>query len=221
LSSTENLQYWGAAYGLRGPDLKARVLKVLQRIGLSDRAKEPVKNFSGGMQRRLNFGCAVVHEPRALLLDEPTVGVDPQSRGRLLDMVKEEASKGTCVLYTTHYMEEAENLCENLAIIDHGKIIAAGTLPELRSILGERDMLRLTGSFDPTKVEDTLRNVDDVDVVHVDKDTMTLSMTNATRRLSELFPILAASECVIRETTLTQPNLESLFIKLTGKELRE
>ena len=133
LSARENLSYWGSAYGLRGANLKARCESVLERIGLADRAKEPVKNFSGGMQRRLNFGCAVVHEPQALLLDEPTVGVDPQSRVRLLDMVQEEAAKGTCVLYTTHYMEEAENLCSSLAILDHGKIIAAGTLSELRA----------------------------------------------------------------------------------------
>ena len=221
LSARENLAYWGAAYGLRGQALKTRVMAVLERIGLADRAKEPVKNFSGGMQRRLNFGCAVVHEPKALLLDEPTVGVDPQSRVRLLDMVKEEAAKGTCVLYTTHYMEEAENLCDNLAIIDRGKIIAAGKLAELRALHGEHDLLRLAGSFDPVAVKDALRDKTDIEIVHVEEDSMTLSMANATKRLSELFPLLAAAGAEIRETTLTQPNLESLFIKLTGKELRE
>lgn len=221
LSARENLSYWGAAYGLRGAHLKSRCQDVLERIGLADRAKEPVKNFSGGMQRRLNFGCAVVHEPKALLLDEPTVGVDPQSRVRLLDMVQEEAAKGTCVLYTTHYMEEAENLCASLAILDHGKIIAAGTLAELRALLGERDLLRLTGVFDVAAATAALRTQVDIEVIQADAESMTLAMPKATLRMSELFPLLASAGAQVRETTLTQPNLESLFIKLTGKELRE
>jgi len=221
LSARENLSYWGSAYGLRGANLKARCESVLERIGLADRAKEPVKNFSGGMQRRLNFGCAVVHEPQALLLDEPTVGVDPQSRVRLLDMVQEEAAKGTCVLYTTHYMEEAENLCSSLAILDHGKIIAAGTLSELRALLGERDILRMTGVFDAQAVTDALRAHLDIKIIQADAESMTLAMAKATTRMSELFPLLASAGAQVRETTLKQPNLESLFIKLTGKELRE
>src|SRR5688572_7777802 len=123
LSAKDNLSYWGAAYGLAGDGLRRRVLEVLERIGLADRAREAVKRFSGGMKRRLNFGCAIVHRPKVLLLDEPTVGVDPQSRVRLLDLVREEVKAGTCVLYTTHYMEEAQDLCDRLAIIDHGRLL--------------------------------------------------------------------------------------------------
>jgi ABC-2 type transport system ATP-binding protein len=221
LSARENLSYWGAAYGLGGSVLRTRVESVLERIGLADRAGDLVKKFSGGMKRRLNFGCAVVHQPKALLLDEPTVGVDPQSRVRLLDMVKEEANQGTCVLYTTHYMEEAENLCSSLVILDRGRIIASGTLEELRALLGERDILRLSGLFEPEATRLALRDHEDIDVVQIDPESMTLSIPHATRRLSELFPLLAAAGAEVRETTLTQPNLESLFIKLTGKELRE
>ena len=147
LSATENLRYWASAYGLRGAALKQRITESLEVTGLLDRAKEPVKQFSGGMKRRLNFACGIVHEPRVLLLDEPTVGVDPQSRVRLLELVKAQAAAGTCVLYTTHYMEEAETLCDRLAIVDHGKLIAQGTLDELRAMLGERDLLRLSGRF--------------------------------------------------------------------------
>ena len=128
LSATENVAYWGGAYGLRGERLKKRVAEVLEWSGLSSRAKEPVARFSGGMKRRLNFAAGIVHEPRVLLLDEPTVGVDPQSRVRLLEMVRELAAAGACVLYTTHYMEEAESLCDRLAIIDHGKLIAMGKI---------------------------------------------------------------------------------------------
>ena len=221
LSARENLRYWGAAYGLRGKRLEDRVQAVLQHIDLHDRAKEPVKRFSGGMKRRLNFGCALVHEPQALLLDEPTVGVDPQSRVALLEMVKEQARRGTCVLYTTHYMEEAESLCDQLAIIDHGKIIAAGTLAELRAKMGERDLLRLAGRFDPARVREALSRLDGVEIVQVEAAAVTLAIPEASRMLPSALQLLAATGAELHETTLTQPNLESLFIKLTGKELRE
>ena len=132
-----------------GDALKRRVLEVLEQLGLGDRAREPVKRFSGGMKRRLNFGCGIVHQPKVLLLDEPTAGVDPQSRVHLLDLVRQQVATGTCVLYTTHYMEEAQELCDRIAIIDHGKLLAMGSLPELRRLIGERDVVRLTGRFDP------------------------------------------------------------------------
>ncbi|MFT5051720.1 MAG: ABC-2 type transport system ATP-binding protein [Chlamydiales bacterium] len=221
LSARENLEYWGSAYGLRGGALKSRVQEVLSTIGLADRDKEPVKKFSGGMQRRLNFGCGIVHRPKVLLLDEPTVGVDPQSRVNLLELVRAEVDAGTCVLYTTHYMEEAETLCDVLAIMDHGQVIATGTLPELRGILGESDVLRLTGSFDPERVREALSAVDKLDVVQAETDSLRLSMVEASRKLPEVFAALERAGARVRETTMTQPNLESLFIKLTGKELRE
>src|SRR6476659_10533579 len=160
LSARENLAYWGAAYGMSGDALKRRVLEVLERLGLGDRAKEPVKRFSGGMKRRLNFGCGIVHSPKVLLLDEPTVGVDPQSRVRLLELVRAQAQAGTCVLYTTPYMEEAESLCSRLAIVDHGKVIAAGTLAELRSLLADHDLLKLTGIFDTTSARAAVLSIE-------------------------------------------------------------
>jgi ABC-2 type transport system ATP-binding protein len=138
LTAQENLEYWGGACGMRNPSLRTRARDVLESLGLQDRSKEPVKLFSGGMKRRLNFGCGIMHQPKLLLLDEPTVGVDPQSRVRLLELVREQAKAGACVLYTTHYMEEAETLCDRLAIVDRGKIIAQGTLAELRSMMGEK-----------------------------------------------------------------------------------
>jgi ABC-2 type transport system ATP-binding protein len=221
LSARENLRFWGAAYGMRGDRLKARVNAALELTGLLDRAGEAVKKFSGGMKRRLNFACGIVHEPRALLLDEPTVGVDPQSRVRLLDLVTHETANGTCVIYTTHYMEEAEKLCDRLAIIDHGKIIAAGTLSELRAMLGERDVLRLSGSFDPNTVTAPLSQLDGIELVQAEEVGLTLDVRDASSRLSDIFQALTTAGAEVRETTLTQPSLESLFIKLTGKELRE
>ena len=221
LSAIENLKFWGAAYGLRGNDLLQRVDETLQSTGLRDRAQEPVKQFSGGMKRRLNFGCGLVHRPQVLLLDEPTVGVDPQSRVRLLDLVRSQAQQGTCVLYTTHYMEEAESLCDQLAVVDQGQVIACGSLDELRGLLGERDIVRLNGSFDPDRVRANAALLESVEVVQVEPGLLVLAVPNASRMLPDVFQSLAASGAEVRETTINRPSLESLFIKLTGKELRE
>jgi ABC-2 type transport system ATP-binding protein len=221
LTATENLRYWASAYGLRGTEHARRVQEVLVAIGLLDRAKEPVKRFSGGMKRRLNLGCGIVHRPKVLLLDEPTAGVDPQSRVRLLDVVREQVAAGSCVLYTTHYMEEAEALCDRIAIIDHGKIIAIGTLAQLRGMVGENDIVRFGGRFDPEKARTSLERLDGVEIVQADAEGLRLALRDASRKLPELFAALAAAGSEVRETTLTQPSLESLFIKLTGKELRE
>ena len=223
LSVRDNLDYWGAAWGLGGTALRGRVDEVLARIGLADRARDAVKTLSGGMKRRLNFGCGVVHRPKVVLLDEPTVGVDPQSRVRLLDLVREEAAAGACVLYTTHYMEEAESLCHRIGIIDHGRLIALGTLAELRAIIGERDILRLSGRFDPAQVTEAVRRLEGgaVEIAQVDASNLTLVLPEASRRLPALFAALGSAGAEVRETTLTQPSLESLFIRMTGKELRE
>jgi ABC-2 type transport system ATP-binding protein len=221
LSARENLEYWGATYGLRGATLKARAADVLDEIGLTDRAEERVEALSGGMQRRLNFGCALVHTPEVLLLDEPTVGVDPQSRVRLLELVRARAAAGTTVLYTTHYMEEAEALCDDLAIIDHGRVIAAGSLSELRARMGERDLVVLAGTFAEDAVRARLGVMSDVEVVSIDASTLRMSLSDASRRLAAIFTALHECGSEVRETTLRQPSLESLFIALTGKELRE
>jgi ABC-2 type transport system ATP-binding protein len=221
LSATANLRYWGAAYGLARADLKRRVSDVLEVVGLRDRAREPVKRYSGGMKRRLNFACGIVHSPRVLLLDEPTVGVDPQSRVRLLELVRQQAAAGTCVLYTTHYMEEAQTLCDQLAIIDHGKIIAAGTLNELRGMIGERDLVRLAGTFDPLKVQGAVPLLDGAEILTLDTGQLTLAVEGASRKLPAIFTALASTGADVRETTIAQPSLETLFIKLTGRALRE
>jgi linearmycin/streptolysin S transport system ATP-binding protein len=221
LSARQNLAYWGAAWGLGGRELARRVDEVLEQVGLADRSRESVERFSGGMKRRLNFACGIVHQPRVLLLDEPTVGVDPQSRVRLLELVRAQARDGVCVLYTTHYMEEAESLCDRLAIIDHGKLLCEGTLTELRALLGERDLLRLAGRFEPDRAREAVASESGVEVVQAETDQLLLALAGASRRLPAIFTALERAGCEVRETTLSQPSLESLFIKLTGKELRE
>jgi ABC-2 type transport system ATP-binding protein len=221
LSAAENLDYWGSVQGLTGARLKTRIGDVLELAGLADRAKEPVKKFSGGMKRRLNFAAGIIHQPKLLLLDEPTVGVDPQSRVRLLELVRAQASAGACVLYTTHYMEEAEILCDRLAVMDHGRLIAQGTLAELRDAMRERDLVRLSGLFPGDAVRTALQLLEGVEIVTLEQDQLTLSVQDASTRLPELFQSLSAAGAEVRGTTLTQPSLESLFIKLTGKQLRE
>ena len=219
LSARDNLAYWGAAYGLKGDGLKQRVDHILSRIGLADRAGDLPKEYSGGMKRRLNFGCGLVHEPGVLLLDEPTVGVDPQSRERLFELVREEKAKGTCVLYTTHYMEEAEKLCDELAIIDHGKIIAAGTLDALRAEFGGSDIIRLSGSFELSSVEPVIAGLD-AELLSLTTEVLMISIREGARNLPAVLQAISSTGAEIRDTRLSEPNLESLFLKLTGKDLR-
>jgi ABC-2 type transport system ATP-binding protein len=219
LSAAANLAYWGAAYSMPRDQVRQRVSEVLELIGLADRGRDRVETFSGGMKRRLNFGCGIIHNPRVLLLDEPTAGVDPQSRVRLLELVRAQARAGTTIVYTTHYMEEAQDLCDRIAIVDRGRMLALGTLDELRRLVGEKDLVRLAGRFDPPSAQRALEGLDDVDVVNVSADTVTISTAGASRKLPAIFGALAAAD--IQETTLSVPSLESLFIKLTGRELRE
>jgi len=225
LPAIENLRYWGKAYGLRGKGLEDRVSDVLGHIGLADRAKDLPKEFSGGMKRRLNFGCGVVHQPKVLLLDEPTVGVDPQSRAKLFELVEAERDAGACVLYTTHYMEEAERLCDSLAIIDHGKIIANGTVAELKSQLGARDALQLTGEFpaEATKsaIAELATSITDLEILSQDETTLMLTLSLASQHLPGIFDALSKAGGSVSETSLRSPNLETLFLLLTGNELRE
>jgi ABC-2 type transport system ATP-binding protein len=225
LPAVDNLRYWGKAYGLRGTALEDRVATVLELIGLADRAKDLPKQFSGGMKRRLNFGCGVVHQPKVLLLDEPTVGVDPQSRAKLFDLVETERNSGACVLYTTHYMEEAERLCDSLAIIDHGKIIAQGTVAELKAQLGARDALQLNGQFPDSATSEAIEglreDIADLEILSQAEDSLLLTLSAASHHLPKIFAAISGAGGNVTETSLRSPNLETLFLLLTGKELRE
>jgi len=226
LPARDNLSYWGKAYGLRGKALESRVNATLQYIGLADRAKDLPKTFSGGMKRRLNFGCGIVHKPAVILLDEPTAGVDPQSRARLFDMVEAERDAGACILFTTHYMEEAERLCDSLAIIDHGKLIATGSVKELRAQLDARDILQLSGHFPTDRTKHSIeafgdRSNTDLEIISLQDDGVTLSMSSASNHLPGIFEAINDVGGHITETSLRSPNLETLFLLLTGKELRE
>ncbi len=223
LSALANLEFWGGIHRLRGTELRTRIDEVLEAVGLADRARDRVREFSGGMKRRLNFACGLLHRPRLLLLDEPTAGVDPQSRAHLLELAREQARGGACVLYTTHYMEEAETLCDRIAVMDGGRILAEGTLEELRHRMGSRDLLRLSGRFEAEatrKVLDQHPELGEVVVVEVGAEALTLEVEDASRHLPALFQALA-SVAEVRETRLRRADLQTLFLKLTGKELRD
>lgn len=222
VSARENLHYWGGLYGLRGNELAQRIDELLELTGLLDRAAEPVNRFSGGMKRRLNLACGIIHRPGVLLLDEPTVGVDPQSRVHLLELVAEQADSGVTVLYTTHYMEEAQQLCDRVAIIDAGRILVAGTLDELRQETDERDLIRLTGDFPlPTTVDAVRSALPQAEVMESGGDELVITLPDAAERLGDLLGVVQGAGGVLRETTVREPSLETLFIKLTGKALRE
>jgi ABC-2 type transport system ATP-binding protein len=220
LSAHENLVFWGSAYGLSGDKLETRIQQVLTDVGLESRQKEPVKQFSGGMQRRLNFACAILHEPAALLLDEPTVGVDPQSREHLLEAIIKLKEQGTAVIYTTHYMEEAERLCDNLAIIDQGKIIASGTVADLRAQVGERDLITIKGAFNQLENKASIEALN-AEILELSTNEIRLLIADASTRLTEALKCIETTHGKVSQVTIQQANLESLFIKLTGRALRD
>jgi linearmycin/streptolysin S transport system ATP-binding protein len=221
LSADENMRFFGRLYGLRGDALDERVDEALRVVGLSDRGKEKVEQYSGGMKRRANIAAGLLHEPALLVLDEPTVGVDPQSRNAILETVSALAAAGTAVLYTTHYMEEAERLCDRVGIIDEGRIIAEGTRRELVAGTGERDRLRVGLNGDGAALAARCRELEGgVEAVVGDGEIEVLATDG--RRL--LAPIIHAAESLGVEVTgveVIEPDLESVFLHLTGKALRD
>src|SRR5512143_541780 len=221
LSARENLVFWGKMYGLRGAALKRRVDEVLNIIGLTDRQKGACGKFSGGMKRRLNIGIALLHKPQVVIMDEPTVGIDPQSRRNILDNVLELNKQGMTVLYTTHYMEEAQELSNHIAIIDKGKVIAYGTHADLIKLVGEQDRLQLTLNTESERVLEKWRTIDGVNKVTAQDGTVTLLANDSNFVLPRLFESAAAVSTRITSVDIQEPNLEAVFLHLTGKALRD
>jgi ABC-2 type transport system ATP-binding protein len=229
LSAAENLSFWGKMYGLRGAALRQRVGEVLQLIGLTERRKGRVAKFSGGMKRRLNIGIALLHRPQVLIMDEPTVGIDPQSRRNILDSVGELNKAGMTVLYTTHYMEEAQELSDQIAIMDQGKVIASGTHEELVKIVGELDRVELKLNAPVERVSAAWQGVEGVHQVSAGETpepdpgqgSVSLLVDDRNLVLPRLFESAAVLGVRILSVDIQEPNLEAVFLHLTGRALRD
>ncbi len=221
LSARENLDFWGKMYGLRGKQLKQRVDETLQVIGLADRQKGHIETFSGGMKRRVNIGVALLHKPDVVIMDEPTVGIDPQSRRHILDNVKDLNKQGMTVLYTTHYMEEATELSDHIAIMDQGQIIAYGTLEELQKLVGEQARLELTVNTEAEKVLEPWRAVEGVSRVVGSDGMLTVLVNDSNLVLPRLFEAATRAGARITSVEIHEPNLETVFLHLTGRALRD
>ncbi len=220
LTARENLVFFAKLYSLEG-NLKQRVDEVLAIVELAERAGDRVDEFSGGMKRRLNIGIGLLHHPRLLILDEPTVGVDPQSRNAILGSVEQLGEEGMAVLYTTHYMEEAERLCDRVGIIDEGRIIAEGTRRELVAIVGQRDRIHLTATGDLEAVAAALRGHDAVDDASGADGALELVVREASAVLPGLLAAATTAGATITGVEVVEPDLEAVFLHLTGKALRE
>ncbi len=220
LTARENLRFFGKLYGI-GDGLNARVDEVLDVIELSDRADDQTKEYSGGMKRRLNIGLGLLHRPELLILDEPTVGVDPQSRNAILENVERLGDEGMAVLYTTHYMEEAERLCDRIGIIDEGRIIAEGTRRELVSLVGGRDRIHVETSGDTSSVVASVTALDDVESCSSAGSVLEVVAVNASRALPEVVLAVTRAGLDVQSVDVSEPDLETVFLHLTGKALRE
>ncbi|MBN2411643.1 ABC transporter ATP-binding protein [candidate division KSB1 bacterium] len=220
ISAEENLRFWGELYGMKGSQLGKRIKELLLFFGLDERARDKVKNYSGGMRRRLNLAAGIIHQPELLLLDEPTVGIDPQARHHILDAVKQIAKDGTTILYTTHYMDEAENLCDRLAIIDHGRILTSGSQESITKIVGENRFLKVSGQFTAENAERLPGDIKELTLISLqDKEVVySLPMKYGT---GEFIENLNKSGFIIENLSIKEPSLDSVFIKLTGRELRD
>jgi ABC-2 type transport system ATP-binding protein len=223
LTAAENLRFWGRMYGLGGKKLAEAVAYGLAMAGLEEQANKRIETFSGGMKRRINIAAGILHRPRVLLMDEPTVGIDPQSRNHILETVRELNGAGMTVVYTSHYMEEVEALCDQIAIVDHGRLIAQGSLDELRALLGDEDRIEITlgEHADAERVLAGVRTLPGIAHVELAEGVLEVLTRDAAAALGGLVSAIAGAGAQVRTVEVVEPNLESVFLHLTGRALRD
>jgi ABC-2 type transport system ATP-binding protein len=220
LTGRENLEFWGRIAGLSACEARSRSAELLEALALTDRANDPLKKYSGGMKRRINLGSALLHRPRLLLLDEPTVGIDPQARASILEFVRGLAAAGTAVLYTTHYLEEAETLCQRIGIIDHGRLLAEGTLSELQRRLGGDRVFVVDGDFGKASADDWPGFRDTFRVLQQSERQLAVA-AQGQRDPADCLKALLALPIAVENVALKRPTLNDVFLQLTGRALRE
>lgn len=221
LTGYENLSFWGSIYGLKGSELKKRINDVSDIIGLNGRLKDKVEKYSGGMKRRLNIGSALLHMPELLIMDEPTVGIDPQSRNHILDTVLELNKQGITIIYTSHYMEEVEYLCNEICIMDEGKILASGTQQELVESVKEKTQINIKLDKMDEATLNTLKDIKGVFDAKFDDDRIALFGNNADVLLADIIAKVSEKGWLLESIDVKKPNLEAVFLHLTGKALRD
>ena len=222
LNAVDNLEYFGGLYGLAGVELKSQIEKLLEVAGLTDKKKEKVKNYSGGMKRRLNIAVAMLHNPSILILDEPTVGVDAQSRQHIFDYIQSLAEQGTTILYTSHYMEEIETLCKRVFILDLGEEVAYGTKEEVKKLVGHTQTVSLTLDRVPSGFDEVLKNSENgIQFVTVDGQDMALTIDQTIFSMMKLIEQVEQAQLVIKSVNVKETTLEEAFLQLTGKTLRD
>jgi len=221
LTAYENVHFFAGLYGLRGAELDARVKEALAFVGLSDKHKSFPKNFSGGMKRRLNIACAIAHRPKLIIMDEPTVGIDPHSRNYILNSVRKLNEMGSTIIYTSHYMEEVEEICTRIAIVDHGQIIAEGTKEQLKSIItNTKDMWIEVKSVDGLE-PNQLQGISGVEAVQIEENMIKINSDTGVNNLNKIIETLIKNGLEIRSLEEQEPNLETVFLTLTGRNLRD
>lgn len=222
LNAVDNLEYFGGLYGLAGQELKSQIEKLLEVAGLTDKKKEKVKNYSGGMKRRLNIAVAMLHNPSILILDEPTVGVDAQSRQHIFDYIQSLAEQGTTILYTSHYMEEIETLCKRVFILDLGEEVAYGTKEEVKKLVGHTQTVALTLDRVPAGFDEVLKNSENgIQFVTVDGQDIELTIDQTIFSMMKLIEQVEQAQLVIKSVNVKETTLEEAFLQLTGKTLRD
>lgn len=222
LSAYENMKFFGRIYGLKGKILEKRIAEVLELIGLTERRKDRVETYSGGMKRRINIGVTLLHEPEVLIMDEPTVGIDPQSRNYILDMIRRlNKEKNMTILYTSHYMEEVEKLCDRVYIMDHGEIIASGTNQELKNILANDETIRIDVETLSPEFLTHLSTHDVVQKATQEGKGYKVIASKGDDLLGDLFEMAKASQTKITGVAVQTPTLEDVFLHLTGRKLRD
>ncbi|WP_373600356.1 ABC transporter ATP-binding protein [Paraclostridium bifermentans] len=221
LTAYENVAFFCSLYGYKRKELKKRVEKALEFVGLLEVKNKKASTFSGGMKRRLNIACAIAHSPKLIIMDEPTVGIDPQSRNHILESVKKLRKEGATIIYTSHYMEEVEELCDTIAIIDHGKVMAVGNSSELKEVVKDENIYRIEVDKEIDDIDEKLKQINGVYRVKVDKKDIECYYNENKKIIEDIVNVISKEDTNIRNMKSEIPSLETVFLNLTGKSLRD